>query len=150
MPSALSILGAMTLLAAGGAGTLAYDRHPPLSWHAHVLFWRPGFDLPGGPVIVARAERDAAITASQMAQDGNKRCHASLDVQSASVAQAAQRGATALMIAQAELDATKVQNDRLRSAASSLKTFAAIPGEQMCRHWERADGAVLAVLMGVR
>lgn len=149
MPSALSIIGAAALLAIGGAAVAAYDRHPPLSWHAHVLFWSPGFDLPGGPVTQAQQQAAAALAASRMAQDGQKRCDASLFVQNASLAQAEQKGAAAVASAQRALDATQAQNTRLWSAAASLAAFPtmAMAGETACQRWDRADGAVIAALM---
>lgn len=147
MPSALSIIGAAALLAIGGAGALAYDRHPPLSWHVHVLFWHPGIDLPGGPVVVAQAQAAAALAASRMAQDGQRRCDASLAVQNASLAQAHAAGATAMASAQSALDAVKAQNAKLTSAAASLSNFPTMAGETACQRWDRSDGAVLAALM---
>ncbi len=147
MPSALSIIGAAALLAVGGSGVWAYDRHAPLSWHAHVLFWNPGIDLPGGPIVVADAQRDAALAASRMAQDGQRRCDASLAVQSASVAQVSTAGAAAVARAQAELDATRGENARLRAAQVKLGIFKLTPGQTECQHWTQADGAVIAALM---
>lgn len=151
MDRLITLLFALILSGAiAGVSVAAWERHPAWSWHAHILLWHPGFDLPGGPITVTNEDRDAALKAFRMAQDGNKLCHSSLAVQNASVAQAAQAGAKALTLAQNALDATKVQNVRLRAAASSLKTFTTLPGENACQHWERADGAVLAALMGVR
>lgn len=151
MPSALSIVGALTILAVGGSLTWVYDRHPPLSWHAHVLFWSPGFDIPGGPVTQAQQQATAALAASMLAQDGQRRCDASLVVQKASLAQAARKGAAALASAQTALDDARAVNARLASGAASLRNFPAMVGETACQRWDRADGAVIAALMlGVR
>ncbi len=147
MPSALSIIGAATLLMIGGVGAWSYDRHAPLSWHAHVLLWHPGFDLPGGPIIVAGAQRDAALNASRIAQDGQNRCDASLATQSASVAQASALGATAMAQAQRRLDATKAQNARLAAAAQATTSFVPLPDQSAYQHWDQADATVLSALM---
>lgn len=129
------------LLAAGiaGGGVWAWDRHPPIS--AQVLFWR--IRLPDS----LQAQRDAALAASRIALDGQKRCDASLAVQNRSIAQASAAGAKAMALARKRLDTTKAVNIRLRSAAARLAAFAYVEGETSCQRWNRADGAVVAALM---
>ncbi len=150
MPSALSIIGAATLIFIGWAGDMAYEHHPPLSWHAHVLFWRPGIDIPGGPLVVANAQRDEALKASRVAQDGQKLCDASLTEQNASMARASALGAKALITAQTALNATRKQNTKLTSGAMSLRTLTLTSGATTCQHWDQADAAVKVALEGVK
>lgn len=143
MDRLITLLCTMLLSAAiAGGGVWAWDRHAPIS--IPFLFWH----ITAPPSIAM--ERDAALSASRMAQDDLNRCNVSLRAQNASIAQAAKLGAAATAQAQAELDATRGENARLRAAQTRLAAFRLTPGETMGQNWQRADDAVIAALKEVR
>jgi hypothetical protein len=142
MPSALSIIGAATLALVGVAGMYEWDRHPPLGWHAHVLFWNPGFNLPDS----LATQRDKALQGAEKAESAKKQCLGELGSQNASLSRQASLDAFSLRQAQVRLDAGAAEVARLRQSAAALRVYVPV-GADACARWQDADGHVLAALM---
>lgn len=133
MPSALAIIGAATLLAVGGAGVAAYDRHQPVSWHAHVLFWSPGFDLSGGPITVANAARDKALAAGAADLRARQACDVASAAQNAAVQALADQAAHAVGQSQKAVSDARSVAESLRQAQGKIAAYQPPPTEDRCK-----------------
>lgn len=141
MPSALSIIGAIALIGAGSAAGLAWDRHPPLGWHAHILFWSPGFDL--APSLLTQLDQAAADR--QRALKATSLCQLNLDGQNKDIAASADLDARMIAKATAELNSTRSEVVSLIRASASLKTYQP-QGADACARWTDADRMVTMLL----
>ena len=128
---ALQVVG-LSLLGAGPV--FWWDRHAPIGWHAHVLFWHPGFDLPDS----LQTQRDKALIAAQMAQDATKACRASLDSQNAAIAALARDSAAKLAAANRDIEAARAVAESHRQAAEVLRSYVPKGDDELSR-WRDAD-----------
>jgi hypothetical protein len=128
-------------LAVAAGLMFAWDRHPPIGWHAHVLFWRVGFDLPPSLAI----QRDGAVAGLRAAQDGRNACLGQLGSQTASLAVLGQKTASAMARAERDLQAARSVAESYRQAAADLKTYQPQGGDR-CARLEDADRAVVEAL----
>ena len=143
MPSALSIIGFAAVLMAGAGGAYEWDRHPPIGWHAHVLWWSPGFSLPSSLL----EQRDQALARAQARTADLGRCTSALQAQGAAVTAAGQRSAADLRASSAALAATRDQVASLRRQSVAARAY--VPaGVDACARWEDADRLVLLMLRG--
>ena len=141
MPSALSVIGAITLMAIGAGGMYQYDRHSPIGWHAHVLFWDPGIDLP--PSL--QDQRDQAIAALAKINQSNASCQAALTVQNIAANELAAQSSDAKAAVERELAGQRSTIAALRQASSRISHF--VPtGASACDRWESVDAFILKQL----
>lgn len=137
MPSALAIVGALTIAAVGASGMYAFDRHGPIGWHANLLLAHPGFDLPDS----LAAQRDKAMAQASAAAQATVACRAAIQSQNQAVASQSALSASALAEARAAVAKTTVEARAARAKADKLRAY--VPkGDTEAARWEDADRAV--------
>lgn len=143
MGSALAIIGAITLTAVGAGGMYEWDRHPPLGWHAHILFWKPGFDLPPSLKMVS----DANAARADGAVKATGQCQTALSDQRAALSRQSGLDSAALQASAGSLRATEAQVASLQRGSSALRQQKP-QGVDVCARWTDADRLVLLMLRG--
>lgn len=143
MPSALSIIGALTLGLVGAGAMYGWDRHEPIGFTVPIPLWHPRVGLPDSLLT----QRDRAVQATRIAEEGTKACRATLASESSANAREAALGAAVLADTQKKLDLDVARVADLHRRASILHNY--VPaGPDLCARWEDADRIVLMMLRG--
>jgi hypothetical protein len=82
---------------------------PEVGWHTHFLFWNPGFTIPAGPVVQARAQAAYAQTSLKQCSLNSSRQAGALTAQEASVQ--AERAQSAAWVAASAKEARARTSD---------------------------------------
>lgn len=138
------LLVCMTVAAAGG---VAWEHRPPIGWHAKVLFWRVGFDLPDG----LATQRDKALAAASADRKALGVCQNS--ARSLEAAVAAQNSAVEALGAQSARRAADLARG-LQATAGALERAARREraldftprGATVCERYDDVDRHVLEAL----
>lgn len=141
----LAKIGFLAILLLGVSIGLAFDRRPVLGFHTPPVpwvGWRFGFDLPGGPLTVARAGEATAVAAASKAAAKTQACTVQMNAQGASIVSAHAILAGKAADAASGLRRAVPQADRLMRARAPLVGYVA-RGVDVCSQWSAADRAVL-------
>jgi hypothetical protein len=141
MKALIFILQLIGLALLGAGPVYWWDRHPPVSFRMHVLFWHPGFDLP--PSLAS--QRDNAVRAGSLALQSTQACRGQLDSQNASIAVLSAKSTAALARAEHDVQSHAAVAESYRQAAGVLGSYRPA-GDDVCARFKDADRVVVGSL----